>query len=107
MNAQISSVTNLYGDALRALDSLISEASGLPQTSERRDVISRLTAHASVLQTSEKADRLRGKYLGVPVTWTVIKTLFVTVFTLAVGLWSVLRGLGVFFSVETVCPLRV
>jgi len=41
MNAQISSIVALYGDAQRALDSLISEATWLPQTKERRDVINR------------------------------------------------------------------
>lgn len=105
-NAQITTVTGLYSDSERALEILISEASRLPQTRERRDVINSLSAYATVLQTLQKADRLRAKFLGLPVTWGLIKTLLVTIFTLIVGLWSILRGLGVFFTWEAVCPIQ-
>jgi hypothetical protein len=35
-----------------------------------------------------------------------VKTYFVTLFTLAVGFWSVIKGTGVTFSVETALPTR-
>lgn len=106
VNSQITTITSLYGDAQRALDTLIAQASGLPQTPERRDVIARLSAHSTLLQTFKEADHLRAKFLGIPVTWGVVKTFFVTLFTLGVGLWSVLKGVGVFFTLQTVCPVR-
>lgn len=105
-NGQITAITSLYGDAQRALDMLLAQASCLPQTPERRDVMTKLSAHSSLLQTFREADRLRAKFLGIPVTWGVVKTFFVTLFTLGVGLWSVLRGVGVFFTLQTVCPVR-
>jgi hypothetical protein len=104
-NSQISTVVSLYGDAERALDALIASASRLPQTCARRDVINSLSAHATVLLSLEKTDRLRARFLGVPVTWGLVKTLFVTLFTLGVGLWSILKGVGVFFTMQTVCPI--
>ena len=105
-NEQISTITAIYSDTERALDSLIAEAGKLPQTTERRDVISMLQSHGAVLQTLEKVDRLRAKLLGFPVTWGVVKTYFVTMFTLGVGLWSVLRGVGVGFSLQFCCPAK-
>jgi hypothetical protein len=103
-NSQIGTICALYGDAERALDSLIAEAGRLPQTNERRDVINMLTGYATLLHTFKDADRLRASMLGVPVTWGLIKTLFITFFTLAVGLWSILRGLGVSATMQSVCP---
>lgn len=104
-NSQISDITVLYSDTERALSGILAEARQLPFTMERRDVYDRLVAHISLLQTFEKADRLRSKFLGVPVSWGVVKTFFVTLFTLAVGLWSVLKGAGITFTMQSVCPL--
>lgn len=52
---------------------MIAEGSLLPQTPERRDVINSLSAHASMLLTLEKADRLGAKFWGFPVTWYVTR----------------------------------
>ncbi len=105
-NGQITTITALYGEAERALDSLIAVSGKMPQTTERRDVISMLQSHATVLQTFKEADRLRARFLGFPVTWAVVKTFYVTLFTLGIGLWSVLRGVGVTFTLQSVCPLK-
>jgi hypothetical protein len=105
-NAQIISVVSLYRDAERALDNLIFEGSWMPATPERQHTINRLTACATLLRTFKEADHLRAKFLGVPVTWGFVKTFFLSIFTLMVGLWSVLRGFNLFVTAETVCPNR-
>jgi len=98
-NATISSVVSLYRDSERALDTLIFEGHGMAPTPERQHVINRLTACATLLRTFEKADHLRAKFLGVFVTWSFIKTYLLTIFTLAVGLWSIPRGFNLFVTV--------
>lgn len=103
-NEQIVTVTSLYADCERSLRSMIFQAHSLPPTPDRQAVINRLASCASLLQTLEKADRLRAKFLGVPVSWGVLKTFLVTMLTLAIGLWSILRGVGVGFTLQTVCP---
>lgn len=104
-NSQISTITSLYGDAETALSGLLAEASRLPPTADRQRVQDQLAAHVSLLQAFHKANRLRVKFLGIPVSWGVVKTFFVTLFTLAIGLWSVLKGAGVTFTLQTACPL--
>lgn len=104
-NSQISTITALYGDAERALLSILAEASlRLPFTFERQRVHDRLMAHALMLQTFKEANGVRAKVLGIPVTWGLVKTFFVTLFTLGVGLWSVLKGAGLTFTLQSVCP---
>jgi hypothetical protein len=78
---------------------MIAEASRLPPTPERQHVVAQLATHSTLLATFEKADRLRARFLGFPVTWSFVKTHFVTIFTLGVGLWSVLKGTGELWSV--------
>jgi hypothetical protein len=105
-NTQITFIVSLYRDAERALDSLIFEGSRMPATPERQRVMTSLTACATLLRTFKEADHLRAKFLGVPVTWGFVKTFFLSIFTLMVGLWSVLRGFDLFVTAETVCPNR-
>lgn len=105
-NRQIITITSLYADAERSLQALVAEASYLPQTPDRLHVTNRITAHISLLQTFQKADRFLAKFLGFVVTWGTVKTIFLTLFTLGVGLASILKGIGVFFTVQSVCPVH-
>jgi hypothetical protein len=104
VNRQITTVVELYTTTQRSLNTILAEASRLPPTPERQHVIAQLQAHSTLLGTFEKADRLRAKFLGFPVTWGFVKTYFLTLFTLGVGLWSVLKGSGVGFTLQSVCP---
>jgi hypothetical protein len=104
-NAQITSITDLYQSAQRAAQSLVAEASLLAQTPERVHVTNWVAANISLLQTFQKADGLRAKFLGFSVTGAAIKTFFLTLFTIGLGLWSVLRGAGIGFTVQSVCPI--
>jgi len=104
-NAQITTVTSLYSNAERTLTALLAEASRLPQTPERQQVMNGIAWHVSLLQTFEKADRLRAKFLGFPVTWSTVKTYLVTLATVALGLGSLLKGAGVVYTSQSVCPV--
>ncbi|KAI9026702.1 hypothetical protein DFJ74DRAFT_517453 [Hyaloraphidium curvatum] len=67
----------------------------------------RLSDHAKLLDMFAAADdSARAKYLGFAVDFGVVRTMLVTLLTVLVALWSVLRGSGVFVTMDSVCPLR-
>jgi hypothetical protein len=105
-NRQITTLTALYGDAQRSLESLLAEASRLPRSPDRQGVKDEIASHVSLLATFQKSDHLRAMFWGWYVTYSTIKTLFVTLFTLGVGFWIVLRGVGITYTSQSVCPLR-
>jgi len=105
-NGQISAITVLYRDASRSLQSLLAEASRLPQTPERNHVEKEIERHISLLETFQKADNLRAKFLGWAVTWGTVKTFVVTLTTIVIGLWSLLRGAGVTFTAQSFCTIH-
>ncbi|KAI9003509.1 hypothetical protein DFJ74DRAFT_713723 [Hyaloraphidium curvatum] len=105
-NAQIAAVQRLYADArgeIRALAARIAADPDPALCALRRQ----LAAHDAVLEWSTgEAEKAGAKMFGFPITGGVIRGLLITLFTLGVGLWTVLRGLGIFLTVETMCPLR-
>ncbi|KAI9034246.1 hypothetical protein DFJ74DRAFT_10963 [Hyaloraphidium curvatum] len=105
-NAQIDAVATLYAGARQALHSLLAQAAKLPPHPDRAAVAEQVLGHARLLQTFEEVGRLRATFVGVPVTWGLAKTFLVTMLTLAIGLWSVLKGAGVAFTVQSVCPIQ-
>ncbi|KAI9022056.1 hypothetical protein DFJ74DRAFT_671448 [Hyaloraphidium curvatum] len=92
-NAAIPSVVALYHDALREIRVLTANDPSGP-----------LRRHEAVLASFLEVSELRGRVLGFEVTYGTARGLLVTLVTLCVGLWSVLRGLGIFFTVESFCP---
>ncbi|KAI9016663.1 hypothetical protein DFJ74DRAFT_677928 [Hyaloraphidium curvatum] len=99
-NDQIDDVRSLYLDARTALQAMLAEAArvhGQPAAAELRE-------HVVLLTSLCAADNLRATFVGIVVTWGLAKTLLVTTVTLSVALWSVLRGAGVSFTIESVCP---
>ncbi|KAI9008702.1 hypothetical protein DFJ74DRAFT_711796 [Hyaloraphidium curvatum] len=93
---------SLYGDARTALQSMLAESLRLPEPPECR--AAELREHVGLLSALGTADNLRATFVGIAVTWGLAKTVFVTAAKLAVALWSVLRGAGVSFTIETACP---
>ncbi|KAI9012225.1 hypothetical protein DFJ74DRAFT_296677 [Hyaloraphidium curvatum] len=100
-NDQIDAVLSLYIDARTALQSMLAESARLGTRTAARE----LKEHLGLLASFGASDNLRATFVGIVVTWGLAKTAVVTVVTLAVALWSVLRGVGVGFTVETACPL--
>ncbi|KAI9002171.1 hypothetical protein DFJ74DRAFT_696950 [Hyaloraphidium curvatum] len=103
-NAQISDVRSLYADVSSELRELRRIAYTAPSRPDP-DVIAALEADAEVLGSYLDVDRYRLKFLGFVMTYGVVRTLFATLLTLGIGLWSILRGLGVFVTMETICPI--
>ncbi|KAI9009025.1 hypothetical protein DFJ74DRAFT_738138, partial [Hyaloraphidium curvatum] len=67
-------------------------------------VASALQRHADLLDAFARTEEKQGRFLGFRVGYAVVRGFLATVLTVAVGLWSVLRGAGVGFTLETVCP---
>jgi hypothetical protein len=63
-----------------------------------------LRYHDLLLSSYLEADHLKAKFLGYAVDFGVIRSALATLLTIAIGLYSVLRAVGVFVTVESVCP---
>ncbi|KAI9005589.1 hypothetical protein DFJ74DRAFT_394522 [Hyaloraphidium curvatum] len=64
-----------------------------------------LAVHRELLGAYARgAGRFRGRFLGFEVDFGMVRTLLVTVFTVAIGLASILRGSDIFVTIENVCP---
>ncbi|KAI9030204.1 hypothetical protein DFJ74DRAFT_754476 [Hyaloraphidium curvatum] len=102
-NAQLVHVSELYAEARTELRSMSLAASADPALG---NLTTQLRAHDAELAAFEEVERHRARMLGFPISYGVVRTVVITAFTLAVGLFSVLRGVGVFVMVETFCPLQ-
>ncbi|KAI9025732.1 hypothetical protein DFJ74DRAFT_665369 [Hyaloraphidium curvatum] len=100
-NAQVAGLSTLLHSARQEARSLLARH--------------RRTASAAVLAALEDQERVLGslghlegwksRVLGLAVDFGAVRAFLAAVFTVAFGLWSVLRGLGVFFTVESTCPI--
>lgn len=75
-------------------------------TAKQSRAVEMLDRHDRVLSSFLEADRYRARFLGFPIDVGVLRTLIVTLFTLAVGLWSVLKGSGLVFTFDNFCHTR-
>jgi hypothetical protein len=89
-------------DAQREIREMLVDARRLG--SKRPELVPELEEHDRVLGSYLESDRFRARFLGFVVDYGVGRTLVVTIFTISVGLWSVLRGLGVTLSPGAICP---
>ncbi|KAI9030498.1 hypothetical protein DFJ74DRAFT_702791 [Hyaloraphidium curvatum] len=105
INSQIDALSKMYLDAVFAIRGMLMDAASLPRDPRRDAAVRELEAHAGFLATFGSVESLRATFVGIPVTWGLAKTLLVTIITLGVALWSVLRGVGVVFTLQSVCPL--
>ncbi|KAI9011784.1 hypothetical protein DFJ74DRAFT_710692 [Hyaloraphidium curvatum] len=94
-NAQVTSLVDLYLDARREIRELPLPASPALAADLRR--------HDAALSSYADAARSRGRFLGFAVDYGVVRTVYATALTLAVGIWSVLRGLGVVATMDIAC----
>ncbi|KAI9030573.1 hypothetical protein DFJ74DRAFT_702864 [Hyaloraphidium curvatum] len=91
-NAAISSTLSLYLDAQRELRELVDEAS--QKGTLTPTMLQRISTHDRILASYLEADRYKGTFSGFVVDYGIVRTVVVTVITIVVGLWSILRGLG-------------
>ncbi|KAI9028649.1 hypothetical protein DFJ74DRAFT_496845 [Hyaloraphidium curvatum] len=64
----------------------------------------RIARVESLLRSYRDVAGLQATLLGFPITFQVVRTFLVTTVTVAIGLWSLLRGAGLFFTIESICP---
>ncbi|KAI9016620.1 hypothetical protein DFJ74DRAFT_677821 [Hyaloraphidium curvatum] len=62
------------------------------------------SAHARMLDTFTELQGSRAAFLRFDITFSTIRGLVITLVTVVVGLWSVMRSAGVFVTLESVCP---
>ncbi|KAI9020383.1 hypothetical protein DFJ74DRAFT_672988 [Hyaloraphidium curvatum] len=102
-NEQISTVTNLYRAAIQDTRELLATAESGPSPAPAA-VSAALRNHSAVLESYLAADRHRARVFGIAVGHNVTRGVLVTAFTAALGLWTLLRGAGVFFTMDIACP---
>ncbi|KAI9030566.1 hypothetical protein DFJ74DRAFT_475157 [Hyaloraphidium curvatum] len=100
-NAQVSGTSTVLRRASREATALLARATadGLSGTRAAKS----LAWHAELLE-KYAADQARAKVLGIEADWGSARAILIAVFTVAVGLWSVLRSSGVVLTLEIACP---
>ncbi|KAI9030568.1 hypothetical protein DFJ74DRAFT_702859 [Hyaloraphidium curvatum] len=100
-NAQVSGTSAVLRRASREATALLARAAadGLSGTRAAKS----LAWHAELLE-KYAADQARAKVLGIEANWGSARAILIAVFTIAVGLWSVLRSSGVVLTLEIACP---
>ncbi|KAI9009208.1 hypothetical protein DFJ74DRAFT_687365 [Hyaloraphidium curvatum] len=104
LNNQANDVSELCVSAARSLKKLIVAAERDPAL-RTTNVIGRIASHIAMLQSYADTDAYKSRLFGVQVTMGFVRTLVVTSLTVCLGLWTILRGSGVFVTIETVCPI--
>ncbi|KAI9002486.1 hypothetical protein DFJ74DRAFT_775145 [Hyaloraphidium curvatum] len=96
-NSEMSAISALHSQAASELEELLSW--DIPA-----EVRGRIAGHASVLRGFAAAAGVeKAKLAGVPVDYGVARTTFATAVTVCLGLWTLLRGVGVGISMDVAC----
>ncbi len=110
-NANADSITDMYRDAIREITEVIHSARTAPALEIpeqghclRLEALASLAEHAEILQAFVGADRHRARFFGLVATMGLARTLAVTLFTVLLGLWTILRGANVRFVADVACP---
>ncbi|KAI9019633.1 hypothetical protein DFJ74DRAFT_673891 [Hyaloraphidium curvatum] len=104
-NRSIDDLAGSYRDARQRIRLMLASAA-LRRPPPPAEIVDALRAHDAVLESFLGLERYRAGLFGFPVSFALLRTLVVTAATVVVGLWGILRGLGVFVTVETYCPNR-
>lgn len=75
-------------------------------TTASRDIRLDLMFYETLLSSQSDVDCFKARFLGFQISFEVLRTLAVTLFTLGIGLYSTLRGLSVFVNPQTFCEIR-
>ncbi|KAI9024858.1 hypothetical protein DFJ74DRAFT_666451 [Hyaloraphidium curvatum] len=110
-NTQVSTAADLYLQARREARELTAAATiraacdpDPDRSAHAAKLSAALVRHADVLGSFAGIGERRVRFLGFPVSFGTVRTLCITGFTVGFGLWSILRGAGVFLTVESACP---
>ncbi|KAI9013551.1 hypothetical protein DFJ74DRAFT_710007 [Hyaloraphidium curvatum] len=109
-NSQVGNILSLHSQAESLLRDLASRSASADPTGDSPSAVPRARArelardHAGILAAHARgAGGFLAKFAGAVVDAGVARTALVTVFTIAAGLWSVLRGSGVRLTMNTTC----
>ncbi|KAI9034470.1 hypothetical protein DFJ74DRAFT_716185 [Hyaloraphidium curvatum] len=103
-NNQIEATDHLMGRVRADLQSFLVRAAVLGGA-ERQHACDAVSRHADLLATlCASSSASMGTLLGFRITFGVLRRMAVTVVTVAVALYTVLRGSGIYLTPETVCP---
>ncbi|KAI9005021.1 hypothetical protein DFJ74DRAFT_646870 [Hyaloraphidium curvatum] len=106
ITASISQAVDLYTDARHAIAAMVVAAQSGPASGWKRDLVARMWGHDALLASFLDVSRYKGQFLGFTVDFGFTRSLLITVFTVIIGLVSILRGSGLFVSLDYVCPSR-
>ncbi|KAI9003975.1 hypothetical protein DFJ74DRAFT_713487 [Hyaloraphidium curvatum] len=106
-NLAVDDLAGVYHEAQQRIREMLADAArpraGPPPPAE---VVNALRAHDALLSSFLGIERHRYRLFGFPVSFSLIRTVVVTVVTLTVGLWGILRGFGIFVTIQSYCPHR-
>ncbi|KAI9005142.1 hypothetical protein DFJ74DRAFT_409509 [Hyaloraphidium curvatum] len=100
-NTSPDRIAALFRSASHSLRSIGTAAAA----SGRTDLAAAASWHDRFLSGFADVDPYRIRAFGAPVTFDLVRTVVATLFTLGVGLWSLLRGAGVGVTIGIVCPV--
>ncbi|KAI9015575.1 hypothetical protein DFJ74DRAFT_271849 [Hyaloraphidium curvatum] len=100
-NSQVSAASSLLLRAYRESKLLLARAgvAGLAGTPAARS----LSEYADLIAAYAQADGCEARFMGFVVRYGTARTFAVTMFTVGVGLWSILRTAGVTVTLDTAC----
>ncbi|KAI9016806.1 hypothetical protein DFJ74DRAFT_247055 [Hyaloraphidium curvatum] len=99
-NASVSDARHLYLAAQYRLRTLLARHGPFPSAAADS-----LRAHDALVGACiAQADASGMKLFGVTVGPSAVRVTVVTLFTILLGLWNIIRGLGGFLTIETMCP---
>ena len=65
--------------------------------------VSYLRSQAELLLSLAENDRYKGRFMGFAIGFGVLRTLAASLFTLGIGVWSIMRGAGIYATLESYC----
>jgi hypothetical protein len=98
-NSNVDAIALLYTQARNELLVLLEQGGN---AEARQD----LRYSADVLASFSDIEHYKARFMGFMITFDILRTLLAPLFTLGVGLWSIMRNLWIFATVETYCPTR-
>jgi len=64
-----------------------------------------MASHKDLLLSFADTSAYKARLFGRQVSMSFVRTLVVTVFTVCLGLFTILRGSNIFLTMESVCPV--
>ncbi|KAI9033392.1 hypothetical protein DFJ74DRAFT_701485 [Hyaloraphidium curvatum] len=102
INSGPERASKLYTDAAVAASEWALAARRMGDT----ELAAEASDFASVARGYAGISAARARMFGVPVDWSLLGRLVVTGMTVVIGMWTLLRGAGVVFVLDTFCPLQ-